>query len=1248
MQRTLRPALVALALILPALARADDPKPQVAEGWTIDLIAQAPAIVFPTAVVVAPDGTIYLGQDPMDMPGPPSHPIDSVVAIKDGKVTTFADKLHAVMGLEWIDGTLYVVHAPFLSAFTDTDGDGRADRRVDLMTGLGPANPAFSGMNDHIASGVRLGMDGFLYIAVGDKGIPKGVGKDGTTIRMKGGGVIRIRPDGTELEIVSTGERNPLSVALTDRDDIFTYGNDDDSHRWPNSLTHHIVGGHYGYPYEFLTAPWRCLPIVQGQIGGAGAQAIVYNEDGLAPKYWGNLLACEWGLQAIFRYELVKSGVTFKVARREPLVTKGTLGDFRPFSLAVDADRNGLILVDWAYNGWLADGTKTGRLYRLRYEGKDKVSPSNDPCGFMASAKVLDELNHPARSVRLAAQRKVAAEGASRESFLPGLIARKPDPRVEGDRFENGRVHALWALDAINTPSARAAIRESLSHASNAVRLQAIRSVGIRRDSAAAPAVAKLLGDLDPAVRREAAIALGRIGDKSTAPALYDALGTTDRFVAWSVRTALRKVGAWDADAIRAALRDPKRRDNVLALVDESWSPAAIEGLIAAYGEQADPTARARILANLAGQYRRYPEWSGAWFGTNPLAGAFPAKTVDWDKQAMGRILVGLARGLVDPEASVRRQAIVGMASVGPEVATYFLAAAPRETDATNRAALVAWLGRWGEPRAVPLLGQIVAAKDQPLALRVAALDALGGINNRQAFNLRFALVFDDSAPPELVARALPGLGRSGALPPNDLADFLEGKPKPVQIAALVALREVAKLPPEVHERIGARLDDPDADVRRAAIEAVARLRLTAAVPRLVAMAKSEETRVEATLALAAMPDPRALATYLAALDDRSPDLRRAGEVALLRIRDKVADELKRRARAGEFTGVSALAVERILSDFRPIDVWRVIGPFPRSTAQVFFGETSIDFARAHAGVEGRPIHWAFRQGEPKTGRVVLDDFKGGRGDFGGFGFDAAGSPDLAAFAYAEIPSDRDRNALLLVGSSGSMTITLNEVPVHSLASGGRAFAPDSDLVRVRLAKGINRLLLKTRQGIGNWTFSVAVSEASEPLFAARPRPTGIEALRAFALGHSGDARKGEDMFFDPKGLNCAKCHSAGGRGESSIGPDLTGLALKYDKAEIVRSVLEPSARIATGYQPAIVAKRDGSIVTGLVRGETATHIELVDGEAKPFRVATSDVADRHVGDVSTMPAGQVDGLAPVDFADLVAYLMSLKAASPR
>ena len=458
------------------------------------------------------------------------------------------------------------------------------------------------------------------------------------------------------------------------------------------------------------------------------------------------------------------------------------------------------------------------------------------------------------------------------------------------------------------------------------------------------------------------------------------------------------------------------------------------------------------------------------------------------------------------------------------------------------------------------MLGQILGSKDQPIALRIAALDALGGMGSRQAFNLRFAVVFDPSAPPELVARALPALGRTGSLPPNDLADFLDNKPKAVQVAALLALREVAKLPPEVHERIVAKLDDPDPDVRHAAIDAVARLRLAAAVPKLIALAKVEETRADATVALAAMPDARALDVYLAALDDRNADIRQVAQSALVRIRGQVAAELTRRARAGEFQGGRALAVERVLTEFRPVVDWRVTGPFPRTTAQLFFGDRSIDFGRTQPGVGGRPVAWQARRGDPKLGRVVLDDFKTGPGQSG---FDAGASPDLAAFAYAEVPSDRDRDAIILVGSSGQVAVSVNEAIVHNQATiAGRPYAHDSDLVRVQEAQQGDESAPgpRHRQGTGAWTFSVQLSEPSALIFAAKPKPSGIEALRTFALSHTGDVRKGEEMFFDPKGLNCAKCHTVNGRGTAGVGPDLAGLALKYDKAEVIRSVLEPSS----------------------------------------------------------------------------------------
>jgi putative heme-binding domain-containing protein len=1218
--------------------------PAAAAGWSIELAVEAPRILFPTAIAAAPDGTVYLGSDPMDMPGPPTDPIDRVLAIKDGKVRVFAEKLWSVMGLEWVDGALYVVHAPFLSCFRDTDGDGRADLRTNLVTGLGPKLPGFNGINDHVASGIRLGMDGFLYVAVGDKGIPRGTGRDGKTIQLFGGGVIRVRPDGTGLEVVSTGECNPLSVALSASDEIFTYGNDDDSRKWPNSLTHHIVGGHYGYPYQFLTSPQRSLPILSGQIGGAGAQGICYNEDGLPPEYRGNLFFCDWGLQTVFRFEIRKAGGTFALTRRTVLVSKGNVADFRPFALAAAADGRSLWLVDWAYNGWLADGPRTGRLYRLSHRESSPPVAARRFTGVEAQDR-LKALDHPALSVRLESQRILARMGPA---VAPLLVA-----RLNAREPETGRLHALWTLDAIGGDAARAAIGSTLADPSPRLRLQAARWAGIRGEKSVAKDLLRLLVDRDAAVRREAAIALGKLGDLSAAPALYAALGDADQFAAWSVRQAIRRLAAWDKDALVDSLTDERRLEPALRLTDEAWTLPVVEALTEAVSRINQPAVRARIVANLAGLYRRYPEWSGAWFGTNPLAGEFPQKTKDSSPEGMTGVLTGLSAAIKDPDRSVRYQALVGLSQAGKTAAPLLRSALHGETDPNNQVALAEILGKLEDSGAVPALVNLLADRGRTEEVRAAALDSLARFRDPEALRARFTLIYDDKPSPSLVARALPDLARMGFLPPNDLASFLENRAPEVRAAALLSLNVRKPLPLHVQTAALDRLDDQEATVREAAMLAVVALRLRAAIPRLVAIAKlpGSPDRSKAMLAVCGLPDPQAVSIYLAAIEDHDPRLRRAGESALLAIRDQVPQELASAARKSNLSAPAALALDRVLARFEPIRNWRVIGPFPRTAPQRFIGRSSIDFARSYSGALGRPIAWTLRPADPAIGRVDLNDLKGGTDDHGGFGYDSSGSPDLCAFGYAEVEANQERPGLLLLGSSGTMIATVNEQLVYRYENpAGRRYSPDADTVRLTLRKGRNRILVVSRQGTGQWCFGVQV--AALPPRSTEPRLAlaSVEELRRYALSHRGNAPKGAAIFFDERGVGCVRCHRAAGRGNATVGPDLTGLASKYDRAEVIRSVLDPSDRIATGFQSVVVATRGGRVETGVVRAETEAVLELADSDARITRIPKKDIELRRAGTISVMPASSAETLTPTEFTDLIEFLMSLTApgaASP-
>jgi putative heme-binding domain-containing protein len=173
-----------------------------------------------------------------------------------------------------------------------------------------------------------------------------------------------------------------------------------------------------------------------------------------------------------------------------------------------------------------------------------------------------------------------------------------------------------------------------------------------------------------------------------------------------------------------------------------------------------------------------------------------------------------------------------------------------------------------------------------------------------------------------------------------------------------------------------------------------------------------------------------------------------------------------------------------------------------------------------------------------------------------------------------------------------------------------------------------------------------ASSETGRGVTTVSQSEARVESLRRFALGHPGDARKGEELFFKNKSIGCARCHSAGGRGKAKLGPDLSGIALKYDKAEIIRSVLEPSDRIAIGYEGVRVSTRDGNVLIGQSLSETQSFLELVDAELKVTQVSKSEVQERRPTKYSLMPAGLINSLSPIELTDLIAYIGSLRQPS--
>jgi putative heme-binding domain-containing protein len=433
-----------------------------------------------------------------------------------------------------------------------------------------------------------------------------------------------------------------------------------------------------------------------------------------------------------------------------------------------------------------------------------------------------------------------------------------------------------------------------------------------------------------------------------------------------------------------------------------------------------------------------------------------------------------------------------------------------------------------------------------------------------------------------------------------------------------------------VRKSLRDRLADPSDEVLNRTIAALGLLQDRVAIPALIAAADSEQTRFEATQTLAAMPDITALQVYLRALSDKSPDLRKAAATAIGNLRDRAAPVLEQLSKRNELSPAVLPELQAIFSGLEPVKAWKVLGPVPIQAPPTLAADRPIDLTATYDGAGGKRIAWQPAQLADPTGQVDLGQIY-------------SHDDDLAAYGYAEIKSNVDRSARLVVGSDDTLTVWLNGKQVYDF-SDRRGFDHDQAHFDVSLHRGTNQVLIRCGNRGGPWQFSVAVTGSPDYAFLKGPSAPGFnpELYRAEALKGKGKPDRGRALFADLKGLACTKCHAVGKQG-GTVGPELSSVGAKYPRDELIAAVLYPSAKISSGYEPTIFAFADGRVLTGILKTETGDAVEIQDSDAKLVRIPKADIEDRKRSDVSIMPRGLAQGISPRDFADLIGYLETLK-----
>jgi putative heme-binding domain-containing protein len=591
------------------------------EGFVIREFAGPPQVEYPTGISAAANGDVYVS---VDKNGSLGHEKDygKIVIARDsdgdGRADWFSDYVPSVdspRGGHFVGGDFYLIHPPYLTRFRDTNGDGVADERKLLVEGFGWGIEHPRGA-DHTTNGVRMGIDGWLYVGVGDFGMPDAKGADGTRYTLRGGGVVRVRPDGSEMEPYALMTRNHFAPAISPYLDLFVRDNTNDGKGWNTRFHHFTSMGDHGYPRLYQNFNGEAVQPLADYGGGSGTGAAYIHEPGFPEGFGDTVYTCDWTTGHVHYHPLKPFEATF-IASQET---------FLKLPRAIDIDVDGfsrIYLADWRNGGYRYGGpkVKVGMIQQV-------VHPAGKAASYTEVTRVADaELSGLLASrsgvQRIEAQREILARGR-KPVFANGVMALAKDAKAP----LYARVAAIFTFKQLYGKDSTQHLAELAGEAP--VREFVLRAMTDRlTELDGVPPAPYLAGlqDPNPRVRLQAAIGLGRLKAAAAAPALIAAAAEWEKLPAstdgghprlpHTAVKALARIG--NVQACLDALKTPDQRGIALRALQEIHGSEAVDGLVRIADETREDALREAVLGALARLYHVERPWDlKAWWNTRP------------------------------------------------------------------------------------------------------------------------------------------------------------------------------------------------------------------------------------------------------------------------------------------------------------------------------------------------------------------------------------------------------------------------------------------------------------------------------------------------------------------------------------------------------------------------------------------------------------------------------------------------------
>ena len=589
----------------------------------------------PSCIAASASGDVYVGVDMIGSLGkqPGRGMIIKLVDEDNDGIADRHTEYAAVdnpRGIISMADKLYVLHTVFndsvatgmdLVVFEDKDNDGKAD---------GPSKPLIEHISnpiylksrgtDHATNGIRMGIDGWIYIAVGDFGFHDAVGRDGKKLTMHGGGIVRVRPDGNEMEIFSHGTRNIYDVAIDPYMNIFTRDNTNDGGGWNIRFSHHIQSAEYGYPVLFKHFTEEIIPAMIDLGGGSGTGSLFMDDPSWPDKFNHVPMMADWGRSEVYIHRVTPSGGSF--TQKEESFFK------LPQVTDLDIDGSGrLYLSAWDGAGYSGDSSKGFVIRAVPKNWQYKEFPDLNS----ASIKKLVAL--------LKSDAAVASLNAQQE-----LLTRRANEVTKATwELATDKTAPLYARVAGIFTYAQVAKKEGIKNlvqlsTDETVREFALRALADRKPFAnevpIEPFINGIKDTASPRIEVAAIIGLGRLGRIEAANELLNipvpasfvapAKGTegphatpnTEIIPAHLAVHALVQLNA--VDACVAAINSTNSTIALWAL-RYLYDQKAVDGLIAAYNQSQDKSLKDKILITLGRLYNQETPYDGStWWSTRP------------------------------------------------------------------------------------------------------------------------------------------------------------------------------------------------------------------------------------------------------------------------------------------------------------------------------------------------------------------------------------------------------------------------------------------------------------------------------------------------------------------------------------------------------------------------------------------------------------------------------------------------------